>query len=495
MTTNEVPEVESQPADRAGRLSVLLRDPDIVRLFRLMATVAVGGLSVATFGLVIARCIVPMSDPDTWWHLVMGHRFLDGTSIRDPGPMSWAGTEEWYPRDWSVQMLAAAFEDWFGLPGVAWLYGLGVVVFVVAVYRLCRRRASFASASIATAACLLAAMSSLTARPQLVSFVLLVVVVGALLGTVEDLRPRWWLAILTGLWACAHGMWFLSPALQVAVMVGLAMDRRLDWRSSRSHVALAVLSLAAVAVTPNGLRLLQAPLGPSDVRLSQYVQETQPPSFQSLYYAVTLAMLGFVVLTWARRGLRVDWARIVLLAAAAFFAVQTLRTVTVGAILVVALFAEALDVWLARAPVRVPRVIERSLIYGGAAAAVLVIGLVVPSTADEPGPDYAIAFSDHVEDLPDDAIVLDDLGDGGYLTWRYPQLRITLDGLSDQYSFDYLADAFGASALEPGWEDFVTETGATHALLAKDSLLETGLQLIGWRKLAEDSQRVLLERP
>lgn len=460
-----------------------------------MAAASLIGLSVTTFVLVIARSIVPMSDPDTWWHLVMGHRFLDGVSIRDPGPMSWAGTEDWYPRDWSVQMVAAQFEIWFGLAGVAWLYGAGLVVFVVAVYRLCRTRASFASSVVATAICLLAAMTSLTARPQLVSFILLVVLVGALLRTVEDLRPRWWLALLTAAWSCAHGMWFLSPALQVAVIVGLVLDRRLNWRTARRHSALVLLSLTLVALTPNGLHLLQAPLGPSDVRLSQYVQETQPPSFQSLYYAMTLAMLGFVVVTWARGAVRIDWTKLVLLASAAFFAVQTLRTVTIGAILVVALFAECLDSWLGRAPLELPRLVERISVYGIAAVSLMVIGSVVPTTADEPGPDYSIGFSDQLERLPADAVVLDDLGDGGYLTWKYPNMRITVDGLSDQYSFDYLADAFGAAALEPGWQDFVAETGADFALLAVDSPLATGLDLTGWTEVASDDLRVLLERP
>ncbi|HET7690236.1 MAG TPA: hypothetical protein VFK41_07655 [Nocardioidaceae bacterium] len=448
-----------------------------------------------TFFVAVALGTAPVSDPDTWWHLVMGGKFLDGTSVRDPGAMSYLGTEDWHSRDWGTQLLASQFERWFALPGVAWLFTAGLVVLLVAVYRLARSRAGFAAATLTVFIGLWAAMGSLTPRPQLVSFVLLVVLLGALTRTTDDLKARVWIAPLTGVWACLHGLWFVSPVLQAVVIGGLVLDRRLDARSAGRHVGVVLLSLAAVAVTPNGLALLADPLGPTNSDLSRYVAETSPPSLDSSYFVFALAMLGVIGLTWVRRGVPVDWTRILLLALAAGFCVLMARTVTLGALVAVPLFAEALDHWLKGLRLHVPPRLERAALYGVAAAALVVSAFVVPQRADAPATSLPVALDASLDILPSDAVVLNELSDGGYLAWRHPELRITVDGLSDQYAASYLAEVYATGELGPGWQEFVAGVGATHALLFQGSPLAEALRLQGWTVQAESPARLLLESP
>jgi hypothetical protein len=471
----------------------LLHDPGVVLMFRCMSVAVLSLLSMLTFVLVVFRAIVPLSDPDTWWHLAIGQRFLQGTSIRHPGPLSYFGTEDWRPRDWLTQVVAARFEGWFGLSGVAWLYGFGLVVFAVVVFRLCRARTSFASATVATAICVMASMTSLTPRPQLVSFILLAVTVGALLNTATDLKPRWWLALLTAGWACAHGMWFLGPLLQGVVLVGLLLDRRVARAQAARLSGVILASLAAVAVTPNGLYLLQKPLGTS-LAIADYIQEYMPPTVASLYYALTLAMLGLTVLTWARAS-RPEWVHVALLVVAAGFAVQMQRTTTIGAVIVTPLFAQAVGTWLKRVDLTVPRLLERALVYGGAVVALVAIGLTVPSTADDPSSKLPVAFDAQLDQIPASAVLFNELGDGGFLTWRHPGLRIVEDGLSDQYATDWHIDYFEAGELKPGWQEFLRRTGATYALLGQDHSLTQALELDGWTVTAQDGKKVLLHAP
>jgi len=471
----------------------LLNDPGVVRLFRWMSFGALALLLAVTFGYLGARASAPLSDPDTWWHLVMGQKFLGGTSIRHPGPMSYFGTEDWRPRDWLTQVLAARVDGWWGLPGVAWLYGLGLVVFAVVVYRLARARVSFAAAVVATPIAVMASMTSLTARPQLVSFILLGVTVGAVVKTADDLRPRWWLSVLTGAWACLHGMWFLSLVLQGAVLAGLLMDRRLDRGRATRLAAVILASVAAVGVTPNGLYLLAKPLGTS-LAIAQHIQEYQPPNVGSLYYALTLLMLGVTVLTWVRDS-RTPWVNIVLLVIAAGFAVQMQRTTTIGAVIVIPLFAEALDRWLGKLELDAPKVVERVLVYGGAVLALVALALAVPSTADRPGDNLPVAFDAQLDEVPASAVLLNELSDGGYLTWSHPRLRIVEDGLSDQYATDWHLDYFDATSMAPGWDDFLRRTGVTYALLSKERPLGEVLELKRWTVIAQDDDKVLLRAP
>jgi len=471
----------------------LLHDPGVVRMFRWMSIGLLALLSALTFVLVVVRSVVPLSDPDTWWHLAVGQKFLDGTSVRHPGPLSYFGTEDWRPRDWLTQIVAARFEGWFGLSGVAWLYGFGLVVFAVVVYRVCRARTSFAAAIIATSICVMASMTSLTPRPQLVSFILLAMTVGVLLDTATDGKPRWWLAPLTGAWACAHGMWFLSPVLQGIVLVALMLDRRVDRARAARLSGVILASLATVAVTPNGLYLLQKPLGTS-LAIADYIQEYMPPTVGSLYYALTLAMLGLTVLTWAR-GARPDWVHVALLVAAAGFAVQMQRTTTIGAVIVTPLFAQAVETWLKRVELSVPKILERALVYGGGAVAVVAIALTVPATADMPSSKLPVAFDAQLEQIPASAVLYNELGDGGFLIWRHPGLRIVEDGLSDQYATDWHLDYFESGELKPGWQEFLRRTGATYALLGKDHPLRQALELSGWRVTAQDGKEILLRAP
>jgi hypothetical protein len=184
--------------------------------------------------------------------------------------------------------------------------------------------------------------------------------------------------------------------------------------------------------------------------------------------------------------------QVLLVALAALFAVEMVRTVPIASIILAPLFASAVDQWLTRSGMSFMRQPERWQLLGAAAVALVCIGLVVPSTAEHPARSYPLTFDRQLDELPSSAVLLNELGDGGYLTWSHPDLRIIIDGLSDQYSTAYLFKVYGGYQLEPGWEDFVKESGATHALLKRDAPLAEVLERSGWTEVAYDEDRVLL---
>jgi hypothetical protein len=455
-----------------------------------------GALAVGVFLLGLSMVFIaaqPLGNPDTWWHLVMGHAYLDGTSVRHPGPMSPFGTADWYSRDWLVQIMMALVDNAFGLPGVAWLHGLGLITLFLVCFRLCRRQVGFAPAAVATGTAYFAMIGSLSPRPQIVSFILLVVVLGALLRTVEDGRPRWWLAPLTALWACCHGMWFLAPGLQVVVLTGMVLDRRLDIRGLRPHAALVGLSLAAVAVTPNGVQLLARPTGPS-MGIAHYIQEYEPSSLTFPPYTAALIM-GFVICaTWARRG-GAAWVAVLLVGLGIFLTLYGGRTIPLGAVLMAPFFARALGSWWSGGRAFTPLAVERAVVYGSAATSLAALALVVPGSSASPDGSFPVTYDDRLRSLPDDAVLINELGDGGFLAWRYPELRIVGDGLTDQYPVEWLERWFTALQGEPGWEEFVERSGADYALLDDDTPLRLGLLSMSWSVVEQGEGRVLLKAP
>ena len=101
----------------------------------------------------------------------------------------------------------ARTEEWFGLAGVAWLSGSARDRAVRRALRRGRDRAEPLVAMPLTAVALFAMQNGLSMRPQVISYLLVAVVVGAWLRTRRDGRVRWWLVPLVWVWAMLHGMW------------------------------------------------------------------------------------------------------------------------------------------------------------------------------------------------------------------------------------------------------------------------------------------------
>src|SRR5262249_6706065 len=155
-----------------------------------------------------------------------------------------------------------------------------------------------------------------------------------------------------------------------------------DRRGTLLFAALPLLSIVAVAITPNGIYELTHPVADSVTAGMPYISEYEPPSVKTYYYSTTLLMLGFVALAWARprKATRVELG---LFALGAAFAVQATRTVTIAAVLITPLFARALDEWLPVVESVLRERHERLAVYGMAALSLAALAAAVPSTAHE----------------------------------------------------------------------------------------------------------------
>ena len=225
-----------------------------------------------------------IGDPDTFWHIRAGDYLLETWQFSGPDPWSPFTTKH------------------LGPPRVA--AGAGAVI------RQPRRRpdggrlglvrrgpSSWPSPStpragsqgrivlsaIATVLALLGAAASLTPRPQLVSIALSAVVTAAWLSSARDGRARWWLVPLTWVWACSHGMWFVSPLVGGAVVLGLLSEPRPNGAATQARGR---RRSRACSWRPSRPRtpLLLAPLSVSGY--TRFVSEWDPPRLASPPVAV-----------------------------------------------------------------------------------------------------------------------------------------------------------------------------------------------------------------
>ena len=414
-----------------------------VRFGRTRAVLAVL-VVVGTLASLVANCARTLTNTDTYFHLRFGQEFLDGWSLRHPGSVSTFATRDWVPTQWLSEIVMARTEDWFGLAGVAWLSGFLEIALFVTLYVVCRDRAEPLVAAALTATALLAMQNGLSMRPQVISYLLVAVVVGAWLRTARDGRIRWWLVPLVWVWAMLHGMWPVALVIGAAAVLGLALDRaprRLLVRAAAVPVASAVVA----ALTPVGPELYTAVAAVGS--RSQYFAEWGSPDWTSWEYgalALLLVLTGLAM--WRRR--RNPWTEVVLVALAVAFAVYSERTVPVAAAMIAPLLAGPLQD-LARAAVRRSTGASGSSCGGGALAALVVLAVAVPFTSADP-PAEPASMDAALAALPPGTKVLDDWGQGGYVMWRYPQLDLMMHGYGDTFTTDRAPAQHRADRPRPG---------------------------------------------
>lgn len=475
---------------------------------RRVLDVAPLGLLALLLVVVLEYSALHLGNDDTWFHLVLGDRFRHGWSLQHPGALTPFATADWVPTQWSTEVVASQVGAWFGLPGVAWLFGAFYLALVLGTYVSCRRFGGRPASAAATALVVLGCAPVLSARPQIISLVLLTLTVAAWLRTGEDGRPRWWLVPTTWVWATAHGLWSAGVLLGLVCWLGLVLDRRVAGRSALRLLAVPVLSLVAAMLTPVGPRLVTSQLAVG-ARTSM-IAEWGPTDFRSLPSLAVAAMVAAIIVLWARRG-RVSWLRVGLLLLAGGWALLVARMVSLGAVALAPLLAEALGASIGstraaplgpspaapargRALRRMPRW-ERVGLVVAAVGYLVALGVAAPQVATSPD-DVPTALAPRLAALPVGSAVLLQDGIGGWMEWRVPTVHPVIDGMLDAYPVGYIRRFFAATRVEPGWRTFVADTGARVGVLESGSALSGALQdQLGWQPVARDGRWVMLAAP
>lgn len=427
-------------------------------------------------GLLVQRAAGRLHNQDTFFHLRFGHELLGDWSLRDPGSVSSFATADWVPTQWLPQVVMAGVEDHLGLAGVAWLSGLGYLALAVTLYAVARRHAEPLVAAPVVALALIGSSAGLSARPQVISYLLVAVTVGAWQAARSGRTP-WWLIPVTWLWATCHGMWPVGLVIGAIAVAGAALERR--WRPAAQGAAVVALSGLAALLTPVGPRLVGAVVAVGDRR--QFFGEWRRPDYLEdprLLPVAALLLLTVALTAWTLwRGPR-DLTSLGLLVLAVACAVASRRTVPVAAALVVPLAASALQQacarWLGERPAWTRP--ERWVVLGGAALGLVVLAAVVPLTADE-GPPQPAWADPTLDALPAGTAVLDDWDLGGWLMWRHPQLDPVMHGYGDTFTTPELQRNTDILRTAEGWTDLVRATGVDYALVVPGTPLGRGLMV------------------
>lgn len=439
--------------------------------------------------LVAMRVIAPVTDPDTYWHIASGDHLRQTWDFVLEDPFGASAEKPWILNQWLPQLAMSFADELVGLAGVVWLTVVGTLGVLAAYYVACRRRASALVATLVVAVAFLATSGSIAPRPQLVTFAVTAVATDAWLRTAEDHKPRWWLIPLTWFWACSHGMWFMGIVVGATTVFALAVSRRVGLRAALRLGLIPFGSLVAAALTPVGPVLLMSPFQVSGV--TAYITEWQPPSANDPDFLAALGLILIVVVdaAWHRggRGLHVFLTTVLAFGLAVTYA----RTAGVAAAIMAPLTAAALT-RLSRLAVPDVSPRERLVTVGFGVGALAVAALLVPASAGKPGLG-ANELDAEIAALPQGTVICNDWLDGGWLIWKHPNVRVTMDSRVELYSVEHIRSYSAFLNAKPGWENYLAANNCTAALVQFDSPIAGPLaDLDGWHVIAARGGHLVL---
>lgn len=442
----------------------------------------------AALVLLVRLQVYPEVGSDAYLHLRLGSEFRSGWSLLDPGHLSVFDTGRWYPSQWLSQLAMSWVDDRFGMPGVVWLAGAFVVALPLCMYVVCRRWVAPLPAALASVVGTCAAAPGLSARPQVVSYLLILLVTAAWLRTAHDLRPRYWLILVAWAWVPIHGMWLVGISIGVAAVVGIAAARSCDVRRLARLAAIPVLSAVVPALTPLGIHAYSTVVGVSD-RSSQ-LTEWGPPDFTSPN-AIALAVMIAVILVTALRGGPLDWPTVMLLGLAMAWGLFSVRTTIVAGIILTPLLGLAIQ----RIVPAVERIGRREMLAVTGMGAIALVGLGFQA-ARQDDPPVASWVDARLDAMPAGTKVLNDWELGHYTLWRHPQLQVVMHGYVDMFTVDELERNITIATVAPDWDEDVADLDVDYGMVDPDSSLGYALvHQLGWTEVEGDDDYVLLTPP
>jgi len=432
-----------------------------------------------------------LSESDTFWEIRAGQLTFAAQALPQVDTLSWtANGQPWLLNSWAFNLALAAVDALGGLPLVA-LFGAVLSAAVVAVALAGARRLGAhplpSAAVVAIAGALL--LGAFAVRPQLVDYLAAPALVALLRPITTGARPWRWVWAATGLsvvWANLHSAALLGVAIAgatAAVMLLVPGARR---RTVPLIVATVGIGLATLA-TPYGVQIYLHALSVHQESAGLVREWAAFSPSDPLAVLMLLTGLAALVVAWRRR----EWGYLAALAVTAVGSILAVRFLPILSVLAIAPLAAAashrriLDYGRSRRPITV---------IATSAWLVTICIFSAPSLTHLGRADPSIFPSLHtIAELSPGCRVVNTYEVGGYLSYRRPDILVSIDSRNDLYG----AEAVKASA------DLVDATGdvdgglagAGCALLPLDSALASRLTSDpGWRLVTRDDISVLLVR-
>ena len=453
---------------------------------------------------VVLSLVLPLTDPDYFWHLKAGeyivtHRALPAGDIFS---FTHAG-QPWVLHEWLFEVvLFAAFATW-GAFGVKLLAALFIVVTLGVTFALTRRMGQSPFVAFVLVMCGgFVFASGWAPRPQLVTYLLFALFLSILLHYKYDgaRRALFVLPLLMVVWVNAHGGYVIGIALTF-LFTGAEW---LNYWSGAGRVPaqkgrlgeltlVAAATLLASLVNPEFVGHWLYPFQVLGMEANGAIQEWQSPNFHDISPRIYLLLCGLFFLSYIYATPRADITELLIPGFFLFNGFVSVRHIPLAVLTVLPFIALALargSTAACAARWHGSRLGRRQASAAGsgkqlgqAAEGILnwimllaiVIGLslyepLLRAKAAKQAERLPAAAADYVIANAIQGNMFNVYGDGGYLIYRLgPERKIFIDGRVDVYGDKFFKDYNDMYFGTAGWKEKFDRLAIDFAILDNDA--------------------------
>jgi hypothetical protein len=479
----------------------------------------VGRLFLAvTFLLVVIISTHIPSDTDMWWHLRDGQEIWQRGQILTHDIFSYTRPQApWINAFWLSDLGIYAFYQvgrFFALAVAAALLG-GLTFSIVYLHT---KSPAFLRALVVLIAAL-AASPFWSARPQLLSYVLLALLDLWLSRCWAKRGPALWaLPFLFALWGNLHGGFIWGFLLLLAYLVGSALDlllgsdQNISSNQLKTLVVWTAVSALAVMLNPNGPAIWVLPFHTVKVSIAG-IQEWSSPNFHSLFLHPSLWLLFLFLLGTGLSQKRLGFANLLKVIGFTYMAFVSQRGLAPYAIILAPITIEQLTAawenwsrgslgqrmqnrWQ-QLSLPQPNLVIRALLNVailGTISLVAVVRLYTISRPVEVDKGLPVQAVQWIQTNRPPGRLFSSYNWGGYLIWNLPDYPVYIDGRADLY---------GREIINQWWQ---IANGTDQGFTALDRwqvrliLVEPSWPVVeelperGWKRLYQDNTAVIFGR-
>jgi hypothetical protein len=443
-------------------------------------------------------------DSSTGWHIRNGEQMLRTISVPRTDSFSYTmAGQPWFAWEWLWDTANGALHTYWGLSGVVAFSALVLALTFALLYRTTARRCCNSLIALTFTVLAFGASSlHILARPHMVSWLLVLLVVRELEALGRGVRRTvWTLPALFAAWANVHGSFVIGLALIGIYLVAALLE--LDRFTARKYMITLGSSALATIVNPYGLKLHAHVLRyfASHAQID-HIDEFLSPNFHEFAPRLFLVLVLIALATvFAARKIR--WRDLLLAIFAICTALLAVRNIPASSMLLVFAIAPYVADWLRGARFR--RIIAAGdRMFGteqklkpGLISLLAVLSICIafatglrlrhanwtPDHVPAKAADYLVnnlGARDHV-------FALD--GWGGFLIYSYggQGFRVAVDDRSDFYGNQRFEQYREIAAAGSNWRRVMDDWQIRYVLIPADSPLRSVLAIApAWQEAYKD---------
>ena len=413
-----------------------------------------------------------IEDPDIWWHLQSGRWIVEHGQLPATDPFSSYGEgKPWVAYSWLFEIGMYGLVQLCGERGILLYSLLAIWSVMIVVHRLLGTRCSeFIMVAGLMTVGIIALSRIFTPRPWLLTILFFALTLEVVLSLREGKQSTWFwgLPLVYAVWANIHIQFIYGLGLLGLACIAPLIDRtgrpytRLQpmmiWGGERwkQLVGITAGCVLATLATPHHVRLYSTMVElAAQTGMWEYTQEMQALPFRSI---ADWAVLGLFAVALVHLGRRRSWSSfdILFVAAAAVSAFRGQRDIW---FLVLASLTILVAQQNGKAKWSCP-IIPR---FGAAPIFCLIIvgvgfilahrGFSELQIRENTAKIYPVQAAAFVEEQKYTGPLYNHANWGGYLIWRLPQLKVSMDGRANVHGDARIKRALATWSGEPQWNE------------------------------------------